>query len=353
LLAQGMADPRAIAPHLHEILTAGKNAAELCLHLLAFTGKCNLTLANVSLNPLVDGLEKSLPAAPAANIAFRHVLADPSPIIQADERQLRQALLHLLINAVEALGVAGGTITLTTGVMHADRALLDGAALGAGLPEGPCAFVEVADTGCGIDRAARTKIFEPFFSTKFIGRGLGLSFVFGIMRGHRGAIDVASTVGQGSSFRLLFPLPPGAETVATATPMVASVPAPTKGTILVVDDEPAVRDLVRHVLVQQGYGYFVAADGAEAIHIFQQHHRDIDLVLLDLTMPRLGGEAAFHQLRAIDPGVRVLLCTGYDAQQAANRLLVQGIYGVLQKPYTPSQLLDLVKSVLQPATNSI
>jgi CheY-like chemotaxis protein len=215
--------------------------------------------------------------------------------------------MNLVVNAAEAIGDAGGSIRLATRLVHADRALFETMYLAPQLPEGDYIVVQVSDTGCGMSPETAAKVFDPFFSTKFTGRGLGLAAVLGIVRGHHGAIKVESTPGKGSTFTLLFP----AFAKAPAAQSSAAVPGHTI-TVLVVDDEDCVRRTVQAMLQRNGIQVLLAEDGQAGLEQYAARHGVIDAVLLDLTMPLMDGIEALGRMLAIDPAARILLMSGFD-----------------------------------------
>jgi CheY-like chemotaxis protein len=203
----------------------------------------------------------------------------------------------------------------------------------------------VADTGSGIGSDQLGRIFDPFFSTKFTGRGLGLPAVLGIVRGHHGAIKVDSPAGKGTTFRLLFPVTQ--KVVRTReTKAVAPTPAKLTGTILLADDEETIRTLGRRMLQNVGFEVVTAADGRDAIDKFAANRERIDLVILDLTMPHYDGESCYLELCQLKPGVKVILCSGYDEQAIVSRFSGRGLAGFVQKPYTSGELLARIREAL-------
>jgi CheY-like chemotaxis protein len=225
-----------------------------------------------------------------------------------------------------------------------------GAMISPGLPEQvrPGRFVglEVHDTGCGMTPETLAQIFDPFFTTKFAGRGLGLSAVLGIVRSHHGVLKVSSRPGQGTTFKVLLP---ASALTKMDVPARAAGDLAGCGIVLVVDDEEVVRQAARNALERYGYQVIVAADGAEAVAVYERERTGVCLVLLDLTMPLMGGEEALARLQQIDPAVRVLLTSGYNELDAVQRFAGKGLAGFIQKPYTSTALAEKVKVVLSGA----
>jgi len=205
--------------------------------------------------------------------------------------------------------------------------------------------LEVRDNGCGMSPEVMSRIFDPFFSTKFAGRGLGLSAILGIVRAHHGAINFSSQEGVGTVFRVLLPAAAAGEAVpAKDKPRSGGLP---RGlTVLVIDDEEDIRDVVEAVLGSRGIKVLSAADGRRGVELFQQCADQIDAVLLDINMPGMSGEAVFEALRAAKPDVKVLLSTGYSEQEAAAQFSRAPLVGFVHKPYTASALLDKIGAAL-------
>jgi CheY-like chemotaxis protein len=195
--------------------------------------------------------------------------------------------------------------------------------------------LEVRDDGPGMDAQTVERIFEPFFTTKFTGRGLGLAAVLGVVRGHRGALSVESAPGHGTVFRLLFA--PSAQPAFAEAPRQPS--AAGTATVLIVDDEEAVREMIGEILEGEGFEVLRAEDGSRGVALFRERRDRVDVVLLDLSMPGLSGEETYRRLREIDPGVRVILSSGYDRDEARGRFGTARPAGFIQKPYRPEQLM--------------
>jgi CheY-like chemotaxis protein len=257
--------------------------------------------------------------------------------------------MNLITNAAEAIGENAGVISLTTGVEDFDAAYLTMSWLSEKPPAGRFAFVEVSDTGCGMDEETTQRLFDPFFSTKFAGRGLGMSAVLGIVRGHGGAIVLRSAIGCGSTIRVLFPA--SAAPFAAVSGESAALPArqdqaALRGTILIVDDEDSVRRVCMAFARRIGLRALAAADGEEALTLFRSHADEIGCVLLDLTMPRMDGIATFRELKLLRPEVPVILCSGYDEQQARMHFSSEGLAGFVQKPFSLLELQRITSAVL-------
>lgn len=253
--------------------------------------------------------------------------------------------MNLITNAAEALGDGEGTITIRTRAVDAGRGYLSQTYLDEKLPEGRYVALEVVDTGLGMDEATRARIFEPFFTTKFAGRGLGLAATLGIVCGHKGTIKVDSTVGAGTTFWVLFP-----PTEQPAASLVGnrgkrSLAWHGSGTVLVVDDEEAVRGVAKAMLERCGYTVLTAADGREAIDVYQAHIDELAAVLLDMNMPKMGGEETFRELQRVHPGVPILLTSGYSERETAAQFAGQGPAGFIQKPFELDALIGKVREV--------
>jgi PAS domain S-box-containing protein len=331
--------------HLQEIETASHRAADLCKHMLAFSGKGHFVVEALDLSVIVREMAQMLTVAISKKAIVQYNLAPDLPAIQADATQLRQVVMNLITNASEAIGDQPGVIRVATGTTRCDRAYLQELALAEGLAEGLYVYLEVSDTGCGMDEATRARIFDPFFSTKFTGRGLGLAAVLGIVRGHKGAIKVYSEVGRGTIFNLLFPAiaePAGRARLAAAEDQWQG-----QGVVLLVDDEAGVRETGQQLLEWLGFTVLTAADGRQALDVFQARAHDIVCVLLDLTMPRMDGEETFRELRRLRTDARVVLSSGYNQQDVTQRFAGKRLAGFIQKPYRLEDLRRTLRAALE------
>jgi PAS domain S-box-containing protein len=329
-----------VAGNLRTIERAAGRAADLAAQMLAYSGKGRFIVQKLDVNELVGEMAHMLEVSISKKAFLRCELAETLPAVEADATQLRQIIMNLVINASEAIGDEGGVITITTGCRDCDSTCLPNRWLDQELPEGLYVSVEVSDTGCGMDRDTQAKIFDPFYTTKFTGRGLGLAAVLGIVRGHKGAIDVESEPGKGTTFRVLLPAAgPGSARVGRDAESSAWKGS---GVVLLVDDEETVRAVGAEMLRILGFEVVTAADGWEALEIYGQRN-DIRLVILDLTMPRLDGEQTFRELRRMNAAVRVILATGYGEQAVNEKFRGQGLAGFLQKPYKLSTLREVLR----------
>jgi CheY-like chemotaxis protein len=262
--------------------------------------------------------------------------------VEADATQLRQIIMNLVINASEAIGDRSGVIAITTGCMDCVRNNLKDIWLDENLDDGLYVYLEIADTGCGMDRATLAKLFDPFFTTKFTGRGLGMSAVLGIVRGHKGAIKVDSEPGKGTTFKILLP------TSGNPAGLINSESRKDdwhgSGTVLLVDDEETIRDIGAELLNELGFATITAEDGRAALEVFKKTP-DIAFVILDLTMPHMDGEQCFRELRQLRPGIKVIISSGYNEQEVSQKFVGKGLAGFIQKPYRLSALKEVIRNI--------
>ncbi len=343
-------DPAKVMQSVHAINQAVRRGAGLIQQLIGVTTKSNLQYATVDVNTMLEDLMSMVIEVFPKTITFVQRLDPFRPRVSAEQNQLHQALLNVLLNARDAMP-QGGTITIATQTVNS--ASLRGRF--PNLQDIPYVKITIEDTGEGMDDETRRHIFEPFFTTRDRATftGLGLSVVYGIVTSHKGFIDVNSKPGEGTSISLFFPAEnPEAGSVAADTSVSAS-PQGGPETILVVEDEEMLRTLVREVLTRTGYSVLFANDGEEALRVYDEHRETIDLVLLDLGLPKLAGDEVLISLRQRDPGLKVVFSTGYVRKERSEELLGLGAQGVVFKPYTVADMLETIRKVLDgpgPAT---
>ncbi|MDD5306610.1 MAG: response regulator [Deltaproteobacteria bacterium] len=335
--------------YVEQIELAGQHAAELTNQLLAYSGKGRFVVRSLDLSAAIEEMADLLRVALSKKVTLVQDLARDLPSIGADASQIRQVIMNLVANASEAIGDERGVVTLRTFRVPAPSDLPTSADA-KGVPKGTwCACLEVTDTGCGMDKETLARIFDPFFSTKFTGRGLGLAAVQGIVRGHGGAITVDSRPGKGTTLRVLIPCETERGDTHEAAPSSSPPPAADAGAgqlILVIDDERIVREVAQNMLEAAGYRVITAADGPQGLSAFRKRPDEIAAVLLDNTMPRMDGAETFEELRRIRPDVKVILSSGYNEQEVTARFAGRGLAGFLQKPYDLKGLLRQFETIL-------
>jgi CheY-like chemotaxis protein len=313
--------------------------------MLAYAGKASFEIRPISLSEHILETTHHLTATISKKVSFDLRLGDGLPAVEVDPAQIQQLAMNLIINAAESCGDGPGTVTVSTRQADVEEGQHEQWFTGESLSAGSYVCLEVQDTGCGMDEETVAKIFDPFFTTKFTGRGLGLSTVLGIVRAHRGSLQVKSAPGQGSTFRVLLPASQRAVGDQTPEDRVGSLSG--RGLILVVDDELFVLEVARRILEGYGYNVVTAENGRQGLEIFRQRSKDIDLVLLDKTMPDLDGEETYRAMKAIEPGLIAILTSGYQENEVTTHFLSHELAGFVQKPYLPETLAFKVKQALQ------
>jgi PAS domain S-box-containing protein len=326
-----------------EVMRSAEQAAQLTNQLLAYSGKGKFIVQPVNLSQFTRDIVTLVRSFIPRTVELDLQLADEVPPIEADMAQLQQLVMNLVINAGEAIGDAPGVVTIRTGVRELAEGRIRASPRDSGIIPGGYVFLEVRDTGSGMDEITRQRIFDPFFTTKFTGRGLGLSAVLGIVRGHLGAIDVESSPGRGSTFTVMLP---GTTLHRTPEPTHKPAAAPGSGTVLIVDDEEAIRKLARIMLEHAGYKVIVAENGKEAIRIFREAASQIAVVLLDMTMPLMSGAETLKHLRDLNSDVPIALSSGFSELEALARFPVNTVEAFVQKPYTNAHLVEQINRIL-------
>jgi PAS domain S-box-containing protein len=330
--------------HLQRIQQAARRAAALVNQMLAYAGQRPLRVERLNLSDLVGEMRELLASSVSGRTTLDLQLASELPAVEAEAAQIGQVVVNLVTNASESLSDGAGRITVRTGVVDVG-APPAGALFAETMASGQHVYFEVGDTGCGMDAETCARIFDPFFTTKFTGRGLGLAAVAGIVRTHRGAIQIESDPGRGTRFRVLLP--------AVAGPVAVPAPEPVPidgwratGTALVIDDDEAVREFAEDVLRRSGMTVLTAADGHEGVKLFGLHADSIRVVLLDRTMPALSGTDTFDAIRALRTDAKVVLVSGYTEERVIGELDGREFAGFLKKPFSPETLLARVQEVI-------
>lgn len=325
------------------IIKASKRGAALVTQLLTFASKSDVLFESVSINDIVLEITRLVGETFPRSVVINTRLDTDLPSIVADSTQLHQMVLNLCINSRDAMPRGGSLSLMTTLVAGKSVA---GQFSGAGAAQ--YVVLEVSDTGEGMDEVTKQRIFEPFFTTKEKGKGtgLGLATVYGIIESHGGFVDVESEVGIGTTFQIYLPAEAGAaELPESKREPSGDVPRGTE-TILVVEDEDMLRDLLKNALISKGYSVITAGDGVEAVEVFMLHRREISLVIADVGLPRLSGSEVFQKLKRINAQIKVVLASGFLEPGFTADILKSGVREVIRKPYQPDELLRCIRRVL-------
>jgi len=316
------------------------SGSKLTSQLLGYARKGRYELRPIHLNQLVADTSEAF-SRTRKNITFHRELAGNLLTCEADQGQIEQVLMNLFVNAADAMPEGGDLFLKTANVNFKEIK-------GRGYTPNPGDYVllTVTDTGVGMDSKTIDRIFDPFFTTKELGRGtgLGLASTYGIVKGHGGYIEVESEKGRGSTFKVFLPASgkPAQQTARPSAPISKAI-----GTVLLVDDEEVILDVSEKVLKVLGYKVLVARSGAEAIEIFKKHQDSIDLVLLDIIMPHMGGGEVYDRLKEVSPEVKVLLSSGYSIDGEASKIMARGCDGFIQKPFDIMQLSQSIRAILR------
>jgi two-component system, cell cycle sensor histidine kinase and response regulator CckA len=321
-----------------------KSGADLSNQLLGFARGGRYEVKPTSLNEIIEQTAHTF-ARTKKEVTVSLRLAEDLLTIEADRGQMEQVLLNLFVNAWQAMP-DGGNLELTTENVFLDESYTNSHQL----PPGRYIKISVTDTGIGMDKKTRDRIFEPFFTTREMGRGtgLGLASVYGIIKAHRGIITVYSEVNCGTTFNIFLPSSnksPVQETISSTEIHAGS------GSVLIVDDETIVLDVTVEMLKMLGYNVLTACNGKEAIDLYKMYRDEIDVIILDMIMPGMGGDVTFDELQLINPSVRVILASGYSLSESAKNILDRGAISFIQKPYSISDLSAKISDAL--SVNSI
>lgn len=342
---------------LLEIVKACRRGAELTKQMLAYAGRSQVVVESVDVSRLVAGVVRMLGVSIPKTARLNCKLPTGLPPVETDATQLRQVVMNLVINATEALGDRPGTISIRTDCLSCDRTCLDDIvpplrdSLEAPLDEGLYVIVEIRDSGCGMDAQTLEKVFQPFFSTKFNGRGLGMAAVLGILRSRRGGLRIQSRPSAGTTVTVYFPANEASSVGRATEPSTSLAPAASRwrgsGTVLLADDEPAIRAVGAKLLEHLGFEALTAADGAEALSVYRERRSSIAIVILDVSMPVMDGIEAFGELRRLDPALKVLFCSGYT-EHDLDRFVDRNLHsGYIQKPFSLAELEMALRASLE------
>jgi PAS domain S-box-containing protein len=328
---------------IENVISAAQRAANLTRQMLAYSGKGHFDIRPIDLSAHVRELGALLETTVPKRVQLRLEPAPGLPAVDADVAQVQQVIMNLVINAAEAIRAEAGTVRVTTGMQDVDETYASSFFGAERLAAGTYVFLEVHDTGHGMDEVTQRKIFDPFFTTKFTGRGLGLAAVLGIVRGHRGAVKVYSVPGKGTTFKVFFPA-----SRAETTSARAATPGRYrgKGLVLVIDDDRAVRRTTCRMLSHFGFETVEAEDGQAGVEVFASHAGELALVIVDMTMPRMNGEETFREIRRTRADVPVILTSGYNEIEATRGFTSEALAGFIAKPFTPADLAAKLSKIV-------
>jgi len=349
-----MLDLEAASPirsNLQEAAQAAGRAANLTQQMLAYSGRGRFVVTEIDLSELIGGIEELLRASISKKASLKLNLATDLPMVTGDAPQLHQVILNLVTNASEALGERPGLISITTRLRECAAELLAKSVIVDQFTPGPFVELEIRDSGCGMNTSVQQQLFEPFFSTKFAGRGLGMSVVMGVVRGHKGAVLVSSQPERGTSISVLLPLAitkPTPPQPQLQRPTESAAPIPLQGTVLVVEDEATLRLLMARILKRLGLRVLTAADGREALALFRENAPEIKFVILDFTMPKMDGLQTLEELRRIQAEVKAVLTSGYDAENLHENYSQAGFAAFIRKPFQVATLMKVAQELCAP-----
>jgi PAS domain S-box-containing protein len=334
---------------IENIVAAARRAANLTRQMLAYSGKGHFDVRPIDISEQVREITQLLETTVPKKVQLRLELGRDLPAVEVDIAQLQQIVMNLVINGAEAIGDDPGTVHVVTGVEEVGSSYASSSSSifsTDGLAPGKYVFLEVADTGHGMDDATKAKIFDPFFTTKFAGRGLGLAAVLGIVRAHQAAIEVRSIPRKGSTFRVLFRASREAPARAEED---SDCSYRNSGLVLVIDDDAGSRRALRRALELFGFSVEEAVDGAEGAALFAERAEQVVLVIVDMTMPKMGGDETLREIRRRSASVPVILTSGYSQVEAMSRFTAKDLAGFLEKPFTTESLATKLRAILPPS----
>lgn len=339
--------------YVEDIIKASQRASALCNQMLAYSGRGQFVIQPVSISEVVEDLHHLLESSISKKSHLRFEYGSKVPSLEADLTQLRQIVMNLVTNASDAIGDDDGEIVVRTGSRWCDEEFLKNTYLDDDLSEGEYVYLEVQDSGIGMDASVQAKVFEPFYTSKERGRGLGLSAVLGIVRGHRGALQVESTPGLGTRFLIYFPASElSSKSLGEDSDWPVHEVRSSPTTVLIVEDEALVLELAQRTLEYAGYQVLTARDGREGLEKFRAEAAEIDAVLLDLMMPHMNGDEVYREIARAAPETPVILSSGYTELEFSDRFSDANGPVFIQKPYRARDLLAVIERVLPAGASS-
>jgi PAS domain S-box-containing protein len=354
LIRQRSSKDQVVTEYLHRIESAGEKLADLCNQMLTYSGKGHFEESVIDINELVTDMKDLVRVSVPNTVSLGYATEGELPCVKADATQISQVIMNLVINAGEASSRnRAGRIRVSTGLEYLDGASRDSLRTGDHLKPGDYVYFEVEDEGVGISSEDQERLFEPFFTTKFTGRGLGMAVVFGIVRAHKGAIEVDSVPGEGTRVRVFFPATTERKPEELSeTDESEKYGLKDRGKVLVVDDEFFVREIFRGMLQAMGFDVVEAADGEEGLSTYNSNKLELVACVIDLTMPGMGGNELAVGIRKQDADVPIMLVSGYSQKEINPEVLSSSNVMFLQKPFTLSQFRSVMNSQLESAAGN-
>jgi len=342
---------------LDNILHASDSAANLCKQMLAYSGKGHFIIHPMNVSEVIRKILQLLETSVGKKAKVMTELKGDLPLIEADEGQIQQVIMNLVINAAEAMGESMGEIDIVTEVVYLTEEKIISLLDGESISKGDYVAIHICDNGCGMDVDTQKKIFDPFFTTKFTGRGLGMSAILGIIRGHKGALQMQSVIGEGTEFSIYFPIVKGSDVSAKAYTLEDSLDShmsmTSSTTVLIVDDEQDIRKLASNILNIMDMQSIQAESGEQGLALLEEHLDEIDVVLLDMTMPNMNGQQFYVKMQGFASHIPVIISSGYAESDIRQRfeknmsLSNDLTLAFLQKPYHPEALKDSIQEILK------
>ena len=332
---------------LTTIEKAVERAALLCRQMLAYAGKAPFEQGLVKMTTLVSEMAEIFKSSIPRNVQLKLDCPTDIPLITGDVSQLNQMVMNLFLNALEAIGNAQGEIRISLAITKIKDVTTDKDHLGKSIMPGRYVCLEVTDTGCGMDEECMQRIFEPFYTTKFSGRGLGMSETLGFIKAHKGALQLSSHLGQGTTFKVYLPAHIDESAKDEFFQQAAPVAWTGSGTILLVEDEEIIRCMASAMLEELGFTVIEAANGKEALELFQKNAADITLIVTDIGMPQMDGYELVHELKKLKEKLPIIVSSGFGDSVVTSRMPLGVFAALLNKPYRFEKLRDAVKGVLE------